>query len=488
MRFASPTSLRRIPAVLAISALTALGITLVAPTAGAQEPSDGWFAVSPIEPPDHMWGMEWLPDSEVQVDIDDPDVVGTVDFTTNIPTDGDGRFEVYDLPFDIQAGQLVTVSQGDHVKTHEVIDLTITEIDATADTVSGVGAADSLTYVNVGPAPQVVVTSDATGVWTVDLGAEGIDLVPGGTVYVFQADEDWDQTQIDAHVETPGASIQVVPVGDYVDLIGFAPGVVTVTINGTALDPAPDGGSGDERVSLADYGIDLVAGDVVIASQNGSIAEVTTVHVEITGVDSTTGVVSGLAPDGALVNVEAWTDDGSAERVTTANGGAFSVDFSLPGGPSDPNPDVVTLTPGSAVTAFVYDVPHTGDASKHDWQVPEVAYEFVGFGDPVDNEAVNLVTAGRTVPLKFRVTTGTGDPVTDLTEVSVTVTTLQCELGTTTDQIEEYAAGNSGLQNLGDGYYQYNWKTPKSYKNSCKLLTLDIGDGVAHTANFHFIR
>jgi hypothetical protein len=321
-----------------------------------------------------------------------------------------------------------------------------TEIDATADTVSGVGAADSLTYVNVGPAPQVVVTSDATGVWTVDLGAEGIDLVPGGTVYVFQADEDWDQTQIDAHVETPGASIQVVPVGDYVDLIGFAPGVVTVTINGTALDPAPDGGSGDERVSLADYGIDLVAGDVVIASQNGSIAEVTTVHVEITGVDSTTGVVSGLAPDGALVNVEAWTDDGSAERVTTANGGAFSVDFSLPGGPSDPNPDVVT------------------------------------------NEAVNLVTAGRTVPLKFRVTTGTGDPVTDLTEVSVTVTTLQCELGTTTDQIEEYAAGNSGLQNLGDGYYQYNWKTPKSYKNSCKLLTLDIGDGVAHTANFHFIR
>jgi hypothetical protein len=44
------------------------------------------------------------------------------------------------------------------------------------------------------------------------------------------------------------------------------------------------------------------------------------------------------------------------------------------------------------------------------------------------------------------------------------------------------------LQNLGDGFYQYNWKTPKSYKNSCKLLTLDIGDGVPHTAQFFFTR
>jgi hypothetical protein len=92
------------------------------------------------------------------------------------------------------------------------------------------------------------------------------------------------------------------------------------------------------------------------------------------------------------------------------------------------------------------------------------------------------------VPLKFRITTSASDPVTDLVDVSVTVTTLQCEFGSTPDQVEEYAAGNSGLQNLGDGYYQYNWKTPKSYKDSCKLLTIDIGDGVPHTAQFHFTR
>jgi hypothetical protein len=273
-----------------------------------------FFSVSPIEPPDHMWGEGWLPDSQVQVAIDG--------FSTTIPTDGDGRFEAMDVGFDIQAGQLVTVSQGDdadYVKTHEVLDLTISDVDAVADTVSGVGAADTLTYVNLTAEDSVVVSSDAEGSWSADLGSEGLDIVPGTVIYVFQADEDWDQTQIDASV--PGASLV-----------------------------------------------------------------------------------------------------------------------------------------------------------------------FNGFAEPVDNQAVNLVTAGRTVPLKFRVTTSDGEAVNDLGHVTVSVITLECEFGTTEDQLEEYASGSSGLQNLGDGYYQYNWKTPKSYQNSCKLLTLDIGDGVPHTAEFTFVR
>ena len=57
----------------------------------------------------------------------------------------------------------------------------------------------------------------------------------------------------------PVPAIQVVPVGDYVDLLHWAPGPVMVTVNGVSLVPAPDGGDGDVRVSLGDYGIDLVA-------------------------------------------------------------------------------------------------------------------------------------------------------------------------------------------------------------------------------------
>jgi hypothetical protein len=56
----------------------------------------------------------------------------------------------------------------------------------------------------------------------------------------------------------------------------------------------------------------------------------------------------------------------------------------------------------------------------------------------------------------------------------------------TTDLIEEYASGGSGLQNLGDGYYQWNWKMPSNYANSCKTMKLDLGEGLFHTALFQF--
>jgi hypothetical protein len=72
--------------------------------------------------------------------------------------------------------------------------------------------------------------------------------------------------------------------------------------------------------------------------------------------------------------------------------------------------------------------------------------------------------------------------------VSVTVVGSACDLGETSDQLEEYATGESGLQNLGDGNYQFNWKTPKSYAGSCKTLKLDVDDGVEHTAEFRFTK
>ncbi len=116
-------------------------------------------------------------------------------------------------------------------------------------------------------------------------------------------------------------------------------------------------------------------------------------------------------------------------------------------------------------------------------------YSFSGFGAPVDAApTLNSAKAGRTIPLKFRVTTATGAPVTNLTSVKVTVASSSCTAGTTVDAIEEYASGGSGLQNLGNGSYQFNWATPSGYAQSCKTLNLDLGDGVARQALFHFTR
>jgi hypothetical protein len=116
-----------------------------------------------------------------------------------------------------------------------------------------------------------------------------------------------------------------------------------------------------------------------------------------------------------------------------------------------------------------------------------VHYKFVGFSSPVDNGSVlNVVKAGQAIPLKWQLTDANNVPVTDLSGATVTASSLSCSLGTTTDRLEEVAAGSSGLQNLGGGYYQFNWKSPASYAKSCKTLNLDMGEGLKRTALFQF--
>lgn len=115
------------------------------------------------------------------------------------------------------------------------------------------------------------------------------------------------------------------------------------------------------------------------------------------------------------------------------------------------------------------------------------AWEFIGFSSPVDNgPTVNVIRAGRAVPLKWRILDADGLPMTDLASATIRVTGYYCPAGATEDLIEEFAVGGSSLQNQGDGYYQLNWTTPKLYAGSCKVLMLDIGDGVLHTALFEF--
>jgi hypothetical protein len=115
-----------------------------------------------------------------------------------------------------------------------------------------------------------------------------------------------------------------------------------------------------------------------------------------------------------------------------------------------------------------------------------VGYKFAGFFSPVDNGMLNVAKAGQAIPLKWRLLDANDAPVTNLSSVGVTVASLSCSSGTTSDEVEEYAAGSSGLQNLGDGYYQFNWKTPTNYANSCKTMNLNLGEGSNRTALFQF--
>lgn len=191
--------------------------------------------------------------------------------------------------------------------------------------------------------------------------------------------------------------------------------------------------------------------------------------VAVTGVSDGAAYTLGAVPQAGCSTTDA--DSGVATEAT----------LSLSGG--------TALGVGSFTATCSGAVDNAGNQADAVSVSYTVAFLFTGFTAPVDNpDVLNIAKAGQAIPLKWRLTDAAGNPVTGLTEVGVSVVALACEQGETPDPIEEYVQGDSGLQNLGDGYYQWNWKTPKGYAGLCKTLTLDLGEGAGyeHPALFRF--
>jgi len=127
----------------------------------------------------------------------------------------------------------------------------------------------------------------------------------------------------------------------------------------------------------------------------------------------------------------------------------------------------------------------------------------VGFQAPVsDAPAVNVIKAGSTVPLKWQTLDGSGNPVTTLTLCSnfggagctapwvfIGTTAINCTTDAITGNtdIATNTAGGSGLQNLGNGNYQYNWQTVKG-STGCVTPVLKFSTGFVSfsVANFQY--
>jgi hypothetical protein len=169
---------------------------------------------------------------------------------------------------------------------------------------------------------------------------------------------------------------------------------------------------------------------------------------------------------------------GGVTTVAVAAGGSATVSAAAGGYTVRNNgPIAVTITTGGVQST----VPAgASPVTLHTWS-------FLGFAAPIDAvPTVNVVKAGRTVPLKWRLLDAGGTPVTNLSAVTVAVEPRACSASAATDAVEETSTASTSLANLGDGYYQYNWKTPTAYASTCKTLHLSLGDGVTHDAYFEF--
>lgn len=152
-----------------------------------------------------------------------------------------------------------------------------------------------------------------------------------------------------------------------------------------------------------------------------------------------------------------------------------------------------TATPGE----FVFRVTATdgagnSSAEERTYRVvdpipPTPAYTFGGFGEPVEDDVVNHVKAGRTIPVRWTIHHADGSPVAEaesFLRLSSQSSSAACA-GQPAEAVEE-AAGGSGLQYLGSGTWQYNWTTPKTYTGQCRTMRLELADGSIHTAVFQF--
>ena len=190
-------------------------------------------------------------------------------------------------------------------------------------------------------------------------------------------------------------------------------------------------------------------------------------------VDLTNPVVTCDAPPTYLLN---QADATVSAEVTDAGSGPVRATESVP----------VTTSAVGRRSVSVRGSDRAGRTAADDCAY-RVDYGFAGWDSPVDGGAtLNVVTAGQAVPLKWRVLDAADLPVTSIGAVSLTSVAHGCTNGAVQDPLEVTAAGGSGLQNFGDGSYQLNWKTPKTYAGSCRTLRMDLGDGVQHTAEFRF--
>lgn len=151
--------------------------------------------------------------------------------------------------------------------------------------------------------------------------------------------------------------------------------------------------------------------------------------------------------------------------------------------------DVSAFFPASPVgdyIACVHAWDNLGNLSDDACAPFSVHYVIDGLFDPIDETTVNVVKAGKTVPIKWRLTDGNGDPVSDPNSFAGIPSSYQkpCDEGESTTEVFE-TPGESGLQYLGDGYWQYNWKTLKSYAGSCFVFFVQFDSG-QETAGVQF--
>lgn len=174
------------------------------------------FLVDPVD--NGLWGHAWPAGQTLTVTIGD---AGAPHFESDpILVNEWGDWYFWGIDYDVQPGELITITCGAVVKAHVVAALAIVDVDPEADTVSGTAAPG--VWVEVGVHDEEVgrqVQADDEGVWVAEFsvaaGEDGwdraFDIEVGMAGFAAQRDADDDETHLQWLAERSRPQIQVQP-------------------------------------------------------------------------------------------------------------------------------------------------------------------------------------------------------------------------------------------------------------------------------------
>lgn len=150
---------------------------------------------------DWIYGSNWFVGEPVTLTIDDPDTPDSPDYVdTAMPQVGPWVLTGVEFPFEVQPGYVITMSQGETIKSH-VVSSTILITGVNPDTDIVYGEAAPLAYVMVGASGGMdfrTVRAGQNGDWTADFSAtvlpweKPVDITSETNVSACESDEDAD--------------------------------------------------------------------------------------------------------------------------------------------------------------------------------------------------------------------------------------------------------------------------------------------------------
>jgi hypothetical protein len=164
--------------------------------------------------------------------------------------------------------------------------------------------------------------------------------------------------------------------------------------------------------------------------------------------------------------------------VTATDGCSSSVTVN-----SSPASGSVFPLGSTTVNASASDGTHTSNCSF----TVTVLYDFAGFFPPVQNlPVVNVVNAGRAIPVKFSLSGYKGLNI--FAPNSPASGQIVCNSSDPAVILENtVTAGGSSLSyDASTDQYVYVWKTDPSWAGTCRQLVVQLSDGSIHRADFRF--